>query len=72
MDGLPEALRSDNGSPFGSVGAGGLSRLSVWLMKLGIEVRHIPPASPQDNARHERMHRTLKDEVVDHVPRRGV
>lgn len=62
--GLPEALRSDNGPPFGSSGAGGLSRLSVWLMKLGIEVRHIPPASPQDNARHERMHRTLKDETV--------
>ena len=65
--GLPEALRSDNGPPFGSVGAGGLSRLSVWLMKLGIEVRNIPPASPQDNARHERMHRTLKDETM-HPP----
>lgn len=62
--GLPDAIRSDNGSPFGSTGAGGLSRLSVWLMKLGIEPRFIPPASPQDNGRHERMHRTLKDETT--------
>lgn len=62
--GLPDAIRSDNGSPFGSTGAGGLSRLSVWLMKLRIEPRFIPPASPQDNGRHERMHRTLKDETT--------
>jgi hypothetical protein len=61
--GLPDAIRSDNGTPFGSVGAGGLSRLSVWLLKLGIEPRYIPPASPQDNGRHERMHRTLKAET---------
>src|SRR5262249_17895215 len=53
--GLPDAIRSDNGSPFGSTGAGGLS-------KLGIEPRYIPPASPQDNGRHERVHRTLKAE----------
>lgn len=59
--GLPDAMRSDNGSPFGSTGAGGLSRLSVWLLKLEIEPRFIPPASPQDNGRHERMHRTLKE-----------
>jgi hypothetical protein len=62
--GLPDAIRSDNGSPFGSTGAGGLSRLSVWLLKLGIEPRFIPPSSPQDNGRHERMHRTLKDETA--------
>ena len=62
--GLPDAIRSDNGAPFGSTGAGGLSRLSVWLLKLGIEPRHIPPASPQDNGRHERMHRTLKAETT--------
>ena len=62
--GLPEAIRSDNGSPFGSTGAGGLSRLSVWLLRLGIEPRHIPPSSPQDNGRHERMHRTLKAETA--------
>ena len=58
--GLPAAIRSDNGSPFGSPGAGGLSALSVWWLKLGIEPRYIPPSSPQDNGRHERMHRTLK------------
>ena len=62
-NGLPDAIRSDNGAPFGSVGAGGLSRLSVWLLKLGIEPRFIPPGSPQDNGRHERMHRTLKAET---------
>jgi len=58
--GLPAAMRSDNGPPFGSTGAGGLSRLSVWLLRLGVEVRFIPPGSPQDNGRHERMHRELK------------
>jgi transposase InsO family protein len=62
--GLPDAIRSDNGSPFGGTGAGGLSRLSVWLLKLGIEPRYIPPSSPQDNGRHERMHRTLKAETA--------
>jgi transposase InsO family protein len=61
--GLPDAIRSDNGSPFGSCGAGGLSRLSVWWLKLGIEPRYIRPASPQDNGRHERMHKTLKAET---------
>jgi transposase InsO family protein len=58
--GLPRAIRSDNGSPFGSSGAGGLTRLSAWWLKLGIGPRFTRPASPQDNARHERMHRTLK------------
>lgn len=58
--GLPTAIRSDNGTPFGSTGAGGLSALSVWWLKLGIEPHYIPPSSPQDNGRHERMHRTLK------------
>ena len=62
--GLPSAIRSDNGSPFGSTGAGGLSSLSVWWLRLGIEPRYIPPSSPQDNGRHERMHRTLKAETT--------
>jgi transposase InsO family protein len=62
--GLPDAIRSDNGPPFGSTGAGGLSSLSVWWLKLGIEPRYIPPASPQNNGRHERMHRTLKAETA--------
>jgi transposase InsO family protein len=58
--GLPSAIRCDNGSPFGSTGAGGLTRLSAWWIKLGIEPHFIHPASPQENGRHERMHRTLK------------
>jgi transposase InsO family protein/transposase-like protein len=62
--GLPDTIRSDNGSPFGSTGAGGLSSLSVWWLRLGIEPRYIPPSSPQDNGRHERMHRTLKAETA--------
>jgi transposase InsO family protein len=58
--GLPAAIRCDNGSPFGSRGAGGLTRLSAWWLKLGIVPHFIHPASPQENGRHERMHRTLK------------
>jgi transposase InsO family protein len=58
--GLPQAIRCDNGTPFGSNGAGGLTRLSAWWLKLGIEPHFIRPASPQENGRHERMHRTLK------------
>ncbi|TVQ29648.1 MAG: transposase, partial [Geminicoccaceae bacterium] len=57
--GLPEAIRMDNGTPFGGRGGGGLSQLSVWLLKLLIEPRFIPPASPQHNGREERLHRTL-------------
>jgi len=62
--GLPDAIRCDNGSPFGSVGAGGLSRLSIWWLKLGVHPHYIPPASPQDNGRHERMHRELKAQTA--------
>jgi transposase InsO family protein len=61
--GLPGAIRCDNGAPFGSRGAGGLTRLSAWWVRLGIEPRFIAPASPQQNGRHERMHRTLKDQT---------
>ena len=61
--GMPQYLRSDNGSPFGSSAAGGLSKLAIWLMLHGVEPRFIPPGSPQDNGRHERMHRTLKAET---------
>ncbi len=62
--GLADAMRCDNGPPFGSAAAGGLCRLSVWLLKLGIEPRFISPASPQNNGRHERRHRTLQDETT--------
>jgi transposase InsO family protein len=62
--GLPLAIRSDNGSPFASVGAGGLSQLSVWWIKLGIFPERIETGKPQQNGRHERMHRTLKAETA--------
>ena len=62
--GLPQAIRCDNGTPFGSQAAGGLTRLSVWWLKLGVQPHFIRPASPQDNGRHERMHRTLKDDTA--------
>jgi len=62
--GLPLAMRSDNGAPFASAGLGGLTRLSVWWLKLGITLEHIVPGHPEQNGRHERMHRTLKDETA--------
>jgi putative transposase len=58
--GLPTRIRTDNGVPFASLALGRLSQLSVWWIKLGILPDLIEPASPQQNARHERMHRTLK------------
>jgi len=58
--GLPAVIHTDNGVPFASVAPGGLSRLSMWFVKLGIVPERSRPASPQDNGRHERMHRTLK------------
>ena len=60
--GLPEIIRVDNGAPFASMGAGGLSQLSVWWISLGIEVQFSRPGCPQDNGSHERMHRTMKAE----------
>ena len=63
--GLPLAIRSDNGPPFASIGAGGLSRLAVWWIKLGVKPERIKPGKPQQNGRHERMHRTLKAETAD-------
>jgi transposase InsO family protein len=62
--GLPQALRTDNGPPFASVGAGGLSPLSVWWVKLGIVPERIQPGHPEENGRHERLHRTLKQETM--------
>lgn len=58
--GMPEVIHTDNGVPFASVAPGGLSRLSIWFVKLGILPERSRPGSPQDNGRHERMHRTLK------------
>jgi hypothetical protein len=59
--GLPEVIRTDNGAPFASVGLGGLSKLSVWFIKLGIKPERIEPGHPERNGRHERMHRSLKE-----------
>ena len=57
--GLPLRLRSDNGPPFASVGAGGLSRLAVNVIKAGVTPERIRPGKPQENGRHERLHLTL-------------
>jgi transposase InsO family protein len=62
--GLPATILSDNGPPFASQAAGGLSLLSVWWVKLGIQLQRIVPGKPQQNGRHERMHRTLKAETA--------
>lgn len=60
--GLPQAIRTDNGSPFASTAVAGLSRLGVWWVKLGIDLERIQPGHPEQNGRHERMHHTLKQE----------
>jgi transposase InsO family protein len=62
--GLPMAIRSDNGVPFASRGLYGLSRLSVWWLRLGIRIERIKPGRPQQNGAHERMHLTLKQETT--------
>ena len=62
--GMPLRIRSDNGPPFASTGLGGLSALSVWWIKLGIVPERIEPGQPQQNGRHERMHKTLKAECA--------
>jgi putative transposase len=63
--GLPMRLRSDNGPPFATKALGGLSRLSVWCIQLGIVPERIEPGQPQQNGRHERMHRTLKEQTAN-------
>lgn len=62
--GLPRAIRTDNGPPFASSGLAGLTELSVWWLRLGIDLERIQPGHPQQNGRHERMHRTLKEAVA--------
>jgi putative transposase len=69
LHGLPRAIRSDNGPPFAGVGPAGLSKLSVWWMRLGIKVERIAPAHPEQNGRHERMHLTLKQHTCVPVAR---
>src|SRR6059036_461541 len=67
--GLPERIRTDNGQPFASNALGRLSTLSVWWVRLGIRPELIEPAHPEQNGRHERMHKTLKAETA-RPPRR--
>jgi transposase InsO family protein len=63
--GLPLAIRSDNGVPFAAPnGLFNLSRLAVWWLRLGISIERIKPGHPEQNGRHERMHRTLKKEAT--------
>jgi transposase InsO family protein len=62
--GLPSRIRSDNGAPFASLGLGGLSPLAVWWLRLGIDLERIWPGHPEQNGRHERLHRTLKEAVT--------
>ncbi len=62
--GLPARIRSDNGVPFATSALGRLSQLSVWWIKLGITPELIEPAHPQQNGRHERLHKTLKAEAT--------
>lgn len=61
--GLPRVIRSDNGTPFGATGARGFTRLSAWLVKLGIRVEFIAPGRPDQNGAHEQMHRVYKEEA---------
>ena len=61
--GLPKTIRSDNGPPFAAPGPGGLTRLSLSWLKAGIALERIAPGKPQQNGRHERFHRTLKQET---------
>jgi putative transposase len=71
--GVPEAIRVDNGSPFGGKGALGLSRLSVWWLRLGIRVEFTRKARPGDNAAHEQFHGCYQREVVAKgAPNRGL
>ncbi len=62
--GLPTRIRTDNGAPFATIGLCRLSQLSVWWLKLGIQPELIEPAHPEQNGRHERLHKTLKAETA--------
>lgn len=63
--GMPEAIRTDNGAPFASRAPAGLSRLGMWWIQLGIRQERIDAGHPEQNGRHERMHKTLKAETAE-------
>lgn len=63
--GIPKAIRSDNGQPFAGRAVGGLSKLSIWWIKLGIRPERIDLGHPEQNGRHERMHKTLKENTTN-------
>mgnify|MGYP002725719073 CR=1 FL=1 len=63
--GVPDVIRSDNGSPFASASLTGLTRLSAWWARLGVLPERIDAGCPEQNGRHERMHRTLKQETTE-------
>jgi putative transposase len=67
--GIPYAIRVDNGIPFAGASVGGLSRLTIWWIQLGIVPERIEKGCPEQNGRHERMHRTLKNEALDPIAR---
>jgi putative transposase len=67
--GLPARIRCDNGTPFGGVGPTGLTRLSAWWVRLGIEVEFITPGRPCENGAHEQFHRIYKAEVAQNPER---
>jgi len=67
--GLPDVIRNDNGTPFAGRCLGGLSRLSIWFIQLGIVPERIEKGNPQQNGRHERMHRSLKNDILDDIAR---
>jgi transposase InsO family protein len=62
--GMPWVIRTDNGTPFVTTGPAGLSKFSIWLLKLGVTAERTQPGRPTQNGRHERMHRTLGEDAM--------
>ncbi len=62
--GMPRVIRTDNGTPFVAIAPGGLTKLSIWFLKLGITAERTQPGKPTQNGRHERMHRTLGEDAI--------
>lgn len=69
--GLPEQINVDNGNPWGNSKLLPYTKLSVWLMQLGIRVTHSRPRHPQTNGKNERFHRTLKNDLISRYPMRS-